>query len=203
MEAGNAARSPDGLPPDLLDELQLLTTNSQLDRGLLAPVGETSAATASASRYAARIWAEYPDLWPETVRGLLVHSARWTNEMLDAPRDDRLRRFGYGTPDLDRALWSARDALTLVAQDTVRPFERDRGAPKLGHMHLYQLPWPSEALQSLGETEVELRVTLSYFIEPSPRTARLDFPLPLPISRAALQASAAERAHRAVPASGQ
>lgn len=35
-------------------------------------------------------------------------------------------------------------------------------------MHLHQLPWPTEALQDLAGTVVELRVTLSYFVEPSP-----------------------------------
>ena len=36
-------------------------------------------------------------------------------------------------------------------------------------MHLYELPWPKGALQSLPPTtEVEMRITLSYFVEPGP-----------------------------------
>ena len=35
-------------------------------------------------------------------------------------------------------------------------------------MHLHNLPWPQDALEDLGDTQVELRVTLSYFIEPNP-----------------------------------
>lgn len=35
-------------------------------------------------------------------------------------------------------------------------------------MHLYELPWPVNELRKLGEEEVRMRVTLSYFIEPSP-----------------------------------
>lgn len=35
-------------------------------------------------------------------------------------------------------------------------------------MHLHNFPWPKDALVSLGKTPVEIRVTLSYFIEPSP-----------------------------------
>ena len=35
-------------------------------------------------------------------------------------------------------------------------------------MNLYTLPWPKEALEDLGSQEVEMRVTLSYFIEPAP-----------------------------------
>jgi hypothetical protein len=33
---------------------------------------------------------------------------------------------------------------------------------------LHKLPWPSDALSSLGAVQVELRVTLSYFVEPNP-----------------------------------
>ena len=35
-------------------------------------------------------------------------------------------------------------------------------------MHLHDLPWPRDVLEDLGETPVEMRVTLSYFIEPNP-----------------------------------
>ena len=35
-------------------------------------------------------------------------------------------------------------------------------------MHFYRLPWPAEVLRDLGEMQVRMRVTLSYFIEPSP-----------------------------------
>lgn len=35
-------------------------------------------------------------------------------------------------------------------------------------MHLHDLPWPRDELLSLGEVEVEMRVTLSYFVEPNP-----------------------------------
>ena len=35
-------------------------------------------------------------------------------------------------------------------------------------MHLYRLPWPEDVLRDLGEISVRMRVTLSYFIEPSP-----------------------------------
>ena len=44
----------------------------------------TSPATALASRMAARLISAYPDYWPETIRGLMVHSARWTPAMEQA-----------------------------------------------------------------------------------------------------------------------
>ena len=35
-------------------------------------------------------------------------------------------------------------------------------------MHLHRLPWPRDELLALGDQDVELRVTLSYFVEPNP-----------------------------------
>src|SRR5262245_45284020 len=35
-------------------------------------------------------------------------------------------------------------------------------------MDIHALPWPTEVLADLGEVDVEMRFTLSYFIEPSP-----------------------------------
>jgi hypothetical protein len=51
----------------------------------------------------------------------------------------------------------------------MHPFIREgSNSPKLREMNLHQLPWPLDELEELGETEVEMRVTLSYFIEPNP-----------------------------------
>jgi hypothetical protein len=75
-----------------------------------------------------------------------------------------VRRYGFGVPSLDRALRSANDALTLVVQAEIHPFADG----KMREMHLYELPWPKEVLEGLGQTSVRLRVTLSYFIEPNP-----------------------------------
>jgi hypothetical protein len=80
-----------------------------------------------------------------------------------------VRRYGYGVPDLGRALMSAQNDLTLMVEDTLTPFGREEGAPvKTRDMKLHQLPWPNDVLEGLGDTHVELRVTLSYFIEPNP-----------------------------------
>jgi len=172
LEGGNTARSPGG-EIDWPESLQLLTTHRTPAQRLLTTTNATSAATAQAAQLAGAIAAEYPSLWPETIRALLVHSAEWTPAMhaqLDAAGNSRraretlIRRYGFGVPSSDRALRSAGDALTLVLQDTIRPFEDSR----LREMHTHDLPWPTEALEDLAEAPVRLRVTLSYFIEPNP-----------------------------------
>ena len=82
-----------------------------------------------------------------------------------------LRRYGYGVPSLQRALFSALNDMTLIVESEVQPFWKDvehEGRVKTRHMNLHQLPWPRAELLALGEAPVELRLTLSYFIEPNP-----------------------------------
>jgi hypothetical protein len=48
------------------------------------------------------------------------------------------------------------------------PFRKDGSQIKTRDMNLHRLPWPRNELAALGEMDVELRITLSYFIEPNP-----------------------------------
>ncbi|MBI5502705.1 MAG: S8 family peptidase [Deltaproteobacteria bacterium] len=172
FEGGNLACSPSGkqVAPGV-PSLSVLTTNWQPAKRLFVESWATSAAVAQVARIGGLILADYPDFWPETIRALIVHSARWTPAMRaqfdPASKTDRrrlLRRYGYGVPDATRALWSASNTATLVVQDTIRPFAEG----KMGEMTLHRLPWPTDVLRSLGELPVTLRVTLSYFVEPNP-----------------------------------
>jgi len=175
MEGGNYALAPSGTA-DCIEDLQLLTTCLQPSGRLFAASGDTSAATALAARMAARIHASYPGYWPETVRALMVHSARWTEAMAGDFADEtpkaavrnRLRCYGFGVPDLGRALWCAGNALTLVSQAELQPYDKPDATVKTKDMHLYRLPWPRAELLALGAEPVTLRITLSYFVEPSP-----------------------------------
>lgn len=176
LEGGNMAWDPSTGVPDALESLQLLTTRRRVDSRMLCRSGDTSAATACGARMGALLYAEYPDLWPETVRALLVHSGRWTpameNNFSGRTRRRRveslLRCYGWGVPELNRALYSLRNQTTLVVQDIIQPFRIEKGDAKSNEMHLHRLPWPAEILSTLGGTEVRMRVTLSYFIEPNP-----------------------------------
>ncbi len=178
LEGGNAAR--DSLGSVWMPSLSLLTTHHVPADRLFTTTNATSAATALASRFAARVMASYPRLWPETIRALIVHSAEWTSNMkrqflpaTGSPSKtdygDLLRRCGFGVPDIDRALWSLENSLTMVVEESLQPFKRETaGQPTLRDMHLHRLPWPSDVLENLGAIQVEMRVTLSYFVEPNP-----------------------------------
>lgn len=177
MEGGNAAIEASGFTSSM-DSLSLLTTGHQPYERLFTVSWATSAATGLAAGMCARIAAAYPSFWPETVRGLMVHSARWTQPMLDtytpgglrsqATMRQLLRHCGYGVPSLERVLYSARNSLTMIVQDQIQPYHKVDGDVKTCEMHLHDLPWPIEVLQELGDLPVTLRVTLSYFIEPNP-----------------------------------
>ena len=177
LEGGNLGVDPADQRGYGVADLQLTTTSRDYPAAVFEGVWETSAATASASRLAAMIQHEYPNLWPETVRALIVSSANWSEAMLthlppNASKADRvplLRRYGFGIPDYDRAMRSARNNLALVEQSVIQPFAKHPGqGPSLNEMRSFNLPWPTVALNALGAADVEMRVTLSYFIEPNP-----------------------------------
>jgi hypothetical protein len=174
MEAGNRARSPGGQEVLTFSALSLLTTGPDMAEPLV-PFQATSAATAQAARLAARISSAHPGFWPETVRGLIVHSAEWTDEMLRAFQNspgkrgnyEIVRRFGYGVPDFDRASASANNHLALFSQAEIQPFKLE-GQRKFNECHYYELPLPNTVLEQLENEVVELKITLSYFVEPNP-----------------------------------
>lgn len=175
MEAGNVGIDREFNFTSFIDDLELLSTHHDFRDKLLVNFRETSAATALATRLAAMLLAEYPELWPETLRGLIVHSAEWTDAMkrrfpLNTQNGFRqlLRFCGYGVPNVSKLFWSTRNSLTLIVQDSLQPFFKDGSDIKTRDINLHKIPWPHNVLEGLGETEVKMKVTLSYFIEPNP-----------------------------------
>ncbi|WP_425044655.1 S8 family peptidase [Primorskyibacter sp. S87] len=164
--------------PNQHSDLMLVTTSRNAPLRSFTHMSDTSAATALAARDLALIRAQYPDLWPETIRALYVASARWTDRMWShvAPADRYRKgaydvmftRYGLGQPNLNRALNSANSAITLIAEDQIRPYENKGSGRKLNEMRLFNLPWPSQVLRGLMAENVTLRVALSTFIEPNP-----------------------------------
>ena len=172
LEGGNVLTDGQGFFETRPPVLSLRSTGIKNDVDLTS-ANATSAATAQAARLAALTMNRYPSYWPETVRALLVHEARWTRPMqerLDAcgkkkgERARLLRRYGWGVPTEEAVLTSSHRAVTMVVQDEFHPFDETYAMREL---RLHALPWPRDVLQSLGEADVRLRITLSYFIGPS------------------------------------
>jgi hypothetical protein len=149
-----------------------LRTIDNRDDLALGSANATSAATAQAARLAALTLVRYPSYWPETVRGLMVHAADWTPAMragLDGTPSKGsklrlLRRYGWGVPTEGGVLDSTRQAVTTVTQDSFTPFDEQHRARRF---RLHRLPWPVQKLRDIATSDVTLRVTLSYFVEPS------------------------------------
>ena len=177
FEGGNIRKAPDGTLYENFDDLSILSTSHRAVQQFDV-ISATSAATAQASWLAAKIQFEYPTAWPETIKGLIIHSADWPQEIIqqfgfNISRKTDVQRLirvcGYGAPNFDRALNSRNNALTLVSQEIIQPFKfNDSNAPAVNEMHVYELPWPRDVLLAMGASPVRMRITLCYFIEPGP-----------------------------------
>jgi hypothetical protein len=179
MEGGNS--STDGTHVSDHSSLKILAADSEFPNYIFLPFGDTSGAAALAAKLAAELRSEYPAFWPETIRGLMIHSAEWTMQMLNGraiktlneqEKKNLLRTFGYGVPNLDRAMYSANNSLTLIAEREIQPYKKEKSTGHYNDYHLFELPWPADVLESLHEKDSTLTVTLSYYIEPNPGAKR-------------------------------
>jgi hypothetical protein len=175
FEGGNLLKTPDNSVIGH-EDLELLSTSKSFNIKPFDTINATSAATAKASWFAAKIAYLYPDIWAETVRGLIVHSANWNASMLNqlgvrqnnkSDYKNVLKVFGYGVPDLDSALYSRESALTFIAEESIQPFRfNENNQPATNQIHIFNLPWAEELLLNLGNIPAKLKITLSYFIQP-------------------------------------
>lgn len=175
FEGGNVIT--DNRNVDICDEVSLLTTNKSPMVRAFDTINATSAATAQAANVAARLMAIYPELWEESIRGLMVHSAEWTEKMMKqfcrdnkktTGRRELLHACGYGIADFSRAAESMNNSVNMVIQSELQSYHKVDGRYKTKDMHLHKIPWPKEVLQELGDTPVRMKVTLSYYVEPAP-----------------------------------
>jgi hypothetical protein len=153
LEGGNLGYNEEskGIRYSVFDHLSLLTANNKYHKGnYFTTMAMTSSATAQAANMAAKIVEVYPDIWPETIRALMVHSAEWTSQMTrqvfkekkikditKTERSELLRLVGYGVPNLDRALYSARNSVNLVVEDEIQPFKEKRSFVTINEMSLH------------------------------------------------------------------
>lgn len=179
FEGGNAIEDTDSYYYQPAS-LNLVSTSSD-PRELFDYMSGTSAASAQAANFCARLYEKYNgkhELWPETVRALLIHSASWTNAMRkeflqnETNYERILRTCGYGIPDFSKASSCLDNSATIVIQGEIQPFNSKKSQKETNassmNAHIHKLPWPSDLLSSLGAVNVTLRATLSYFIEPNP-----------------------------------
>jgi hypothetical protein len=194
LEGGNVALGSSLADPSV-ESLVTLTTGHNVIAAPLAHINATSEASARAAHMAAAIWKENPSLRPETVRGLLVHSASWTPAMREQfSMPDRLYACGYGVPDVECARACADDRATVLVEDempnTVALQKPKKKLPKRATtpiveevdarwMKVFRMPMPDAKLTARPDADVELRVTLSYLPEPSTYRTTVEYGLKL------------------------
>ncbi len=174
MEAGNTAPGG-GLENPEAQGLSVLTLRSTTGgaASLLRRTYKSSPAAAAAANALARIASTHPDLTPATWRALLVHTARWPEPaVVQLPdRRDLLRAFGYGVPRPERAMSSDSNRPVMIYEGSLTPSRHD--GPKADRRaDFIELPFPEDELDAIGESNVELTVTLSYFAEPTDNLTR-------------------------------
>ena len=167
MEGGNIAYHP-VFQTTTHPDLSLITTCQDLAESL-EQFHATSAATALATRLAAKIKTATPALSMLSVRGMMVHSAKWTPEMIRIGNiKDIIPLCGYGVPDEETALFSNEKYATFIFENELIPYWEKDGSNTYNQLHFYDLPWPTEVLEQMGEENVKIRITLSYYVKPSP-----------------------------------
>jgi len=175
MEGGNAYDESGDLITH--NDLTLVTTSSTIDYHKFNRFYATSAATALASNLAAKIKTENPTLSNESIRALMIHSSEWTQGMVECAKteDDKvsldvlMHSCGYGTPVERKALKCNDNYVVFIVENEIFPLEEGKNKNvKFANMHYYDLPWPKDILLDLGEKDVRMKITLSYYIDPAP-----------------------------------
>jgi Subtilase family len=163
--------------------VSLLAPGSNVVTEPLVPFWATSAAVGMAGNFMGRLHAALPARWPETHRALAVDSAQWPQPIRrkfigrgaswksgsKAEKQQMLREVGFGVPDIERAILSASNDVTLIAEAEIQPFAlgAEGRSGVFNEVHFYDLPWPRAALERIENESVIMKVTLSYFIEPN------------------------------------
>lgn len=172
FEGGNFAVDKSFMHDDQVPTLTAVSTGHD-PKYPLVPMYGTSLASALATRFCLEVWKSAPKLRPETIRGLVVHSATWTQEMLNSMNNnlnDVLALCGYGVPSLEMATYCTKDRATVIIEDEVANLVQKsptRTSDGERQMKLFTLPLPKDLLLNAQNKEVELRITLSYFSEPN------------------------------------
>lgn len=175
MEGGNAIDS-EGKISSMPDDLNLISTSGSPNIHIFEAMYATSAATAMAARLASHIQYQNPQLSALSIRGLMIHAGSWTDEMIRMNTDNGkldknslLHTCGYGVPNEDKAVMSDDTYVTFVAEEEMIAVSQNKSKGySAAQMHMFDLPWPKEALLGMEDEEVTLKITLSYYVDPSP-----------------------------------
>ncbi|MBD2482067.1 S8 family peptidase [Planktothrix sp. FACHB-1365] len=167
-----------GLPktkilPDNVAGVSVVTLSKDFNSSLFQICSGTSFAAPRVANIAAQLFTKYPDASSNFIRALIVNCAVLPKEIPTQFQcqgkksksehiKKRLAIYGYGQPDLQRAMYSAKNYVVL---------SEDNISIKVGYFHIYEIPQlPPEFFEVKG-TRI-LSITLAF--DPPTRPTRGD-----------------------------
>jgi len=141
----------------VLNPLLVRAGGSGVDRNAIG----TSFAAPKVTHIASQLQASLPGESALLYKTLVIQSARLPEQVFRTPTLEAIRTFGYGIPNLARALDNSEKRVTLTAESTVKP----------GAANLYSINIPTELRRQGEDFDVLIEVTLCYTAVPR-RTRR-------------------------------
>lgn len=147
----------------------ILTLAKDFNRSLFRAYCGTSFAAPRVANLAAQLFTQYPNASSNLIRALIANSANYPSEIPDLfqgdttqSKQDRLRLYGYGQPDLNQAKFSTENRVILLEDNALIP---------VGSFQMYEIPpLPDDFLQTQGTRT--LSITLAF--DPPTRPTRGD-----------------------------
>jgi len=112
----------------------------------------TSFSAPKVSYIVSRLQAEHPNESAQMYRALVIQSARLPEHCFQNPSPNDFKYYGYGIPDIDRALNNSPQRITYIQYGTVLPKRAD----------IYHLNIPDELKGEGKDYEILVEVTLSF-----------------------------------------
>ncbi len=143
--------------------LDVVSTNWELQNRLFAAASGTSFSTPRVAHLAALIFKKYPEISANMVRALIANSAAIPSIAQDrfGNFEDIRRLYGYGLPDMTKALFSTDNRVLLLADDEIAN----------DGIHIYEIPIPDLFRSTRGERVIT--ICLAY--DPPVRHTRKDY----------------------------
>lgn len=112
----------------------------------------TSFSTPKVSYIASRLQSEHPKESASMYRALIIQSARLPEHCFNNPTLNDFRYYGYGVPDINRALSNSESRITFIQDGNIEPKKAD----------IYRIRIPEELKGEGREFRVLVEVTLTY-----------------------------------------
>lgn len=121
----------------------------------------SSFAAPKVSHIAGRILKEIPDASANLLRTLIAQSARLPNEKFKRPQYSDIQFYGYGVPNLSRAIENSQKRITMIAEGEIAPKEAQ----------IYTIKIPDNIRRPGNEYDILMEVSVAFMATPR-RTRR-------------------------------